>query len=139
MRNGFTLVECMLAGSLLCIAAVGLVQGLGVLSRVAAENAETLEADALTWDAIAAEFNREYDEIALGRTTRVLTEEEAPRLWSDAEGYEAKLTVRVRAMAPAERGVLKSIESWVEWGDRDNRKALTNCVYRSNIQRGEAE
>jgi len=145
MRKGFTLVECMLAGSILSIAALGLLQGLGVLSRVAKENAEMLEADALAWDALAAAFNRDYEKIALGTTRRALSSAEAPqltseetsRLLADGESAEAVLTLRVLRMPPAERDVLRSIMCAVEWGEAGNRKAVTNFVYRSVIQRGE--
>jgi len=147
MRKGFTLVECMLAGSILSIAAVGLMQGLGVLTRVAAENAEMLEADAVAWDALAVAFNGKYDDIALGTTRRSLSAAEAPRLTSEetsrrlasGESAEAVLSLRVRNMPVGGTQAMKSILCAVEWGGTGNRKALTNFVYRSDIRRGEAE
>jgi len=138
MRKGFTLVECMLAGTLLCVAALALLQGLGVLSRVAKENAEMLEADAVVWDALAAEFNRPYDKINSATKTRLLTELEAPLLWSNSVG-NVRLTVRtaVMPMSNASGSPLKSIAAWVEWGGPESRMTLTNFVYRSDVGRGE--
>ena len=52
MRDGFTLLECTLAGALLCLLAVALLEGIGVTTRVARENAEMLSADAVAWDAL---------------------------------------------------------------------------------------
>jgi len=140
MRRGFTLVECMLAGTLLCVAALALLQGLGVLSRVAKENAEMLEADALVWDALAAEFNRPYENLKPLTRTRTLAESAAPKLCAGS-AESVRLTVRISSLPQVDDAgnALKSVTAWVEWGGPSDRKALTNFVYRSAVGRGEPQ
>jgi prepilin-type N-terminal cleavage/methylation domain-containing protein len=60
MRRGFTLVECMLAGALLALLSLALLEGVGVATRVAEANARLLAADSLAWDAAWKTFNVPY-------------------------------------------------------------------------------
>lgn len=114
MRKGFTLLECMLAGSLLCLMAVAFLKGIGVTSRVAHENAQMLAADGIVWDAVWKKFNEDYDSL---RVKTAADEEElpasaAPELY--VEGYPPILSVRVSAV----RGYpdLREISADLEWG-----------------------
>ena len=130
MRDGFTLLECTLAGALLCLPAVALLEGIGVTTRVARENAEMLSADAVAWDALWTAFNMDDRSLALATSERVLSEAAAPDLYHAAHPARLKLWVSPVPGFPS----LKGITAAVEWAAAP-RKALTNFVYRSSLRR----
>lgn len=130
MRGGFTLLECTLAGALLCLLAVALLKGIGVTTRVARENAETLSADAVAWDALWTAFNMDDRSLDLAASERELSEAAAPDLYHAAHPARLKLWVSAVPGYPS----LKGIAAAVEWGTAP-RKALTNFVYRSSLRR----
>lgn len=130
MRGGFTLLECTLAGALLCLLAVALLKGIGVTTRVARENAETLSADAVAWDALWTAFNMDDRSLDLAASERELSEASAPDLYHAAHPARLKLWVSPVPGYPS----LKGIAAAVEWGTAP-RKALTNFVYRSSLRR----
>lgn len=130
MRDGFTLLECTLAGALLCLLAVALLEGIGVTTRVARENAEMLSADAVAWDALWTAFNMDDRSLALVTSERALSEAAAPDLYHAAHPAQLKLWVSPVPGFPS----LKGISAAVEWGAAP-RKALTNFVYRSSLRR----
>ena len=130
MRGGFTLLECTLAGALLCLLAVALLKGIGVTTRVARENAETLSADAVAWDALWTAFNMDDRSLDLAASERALSEAAAPDLYHAAHPARLKLWVSAVPGYPS----LKGIAAAVEWGTAP-RKALTNFVYRSSLRR----
>lgn len=130
MRGGFTLLECTLAGALLCLLAVALLKGIGVTTRVARENAETLSADAVAWDALWTAFNMDDRSLDLAASERALSEASAPDLYHAAHPARLKLWVSPVPGYPS----LKGIAAAVEWGTAP-RKALTNFVYRSSLRR----
>ena len=130
MRDGFTLLECTLAGALLCLLAVALLEGIGVTTRVARENAEMLSADAVAWDALWTAFNMDDRSLALATSERALSEAAAPDLYHAAHPARLKLWVSPVPGFPS----LKGITAAVEWGAAP-RKALTNIVYRSSLRR----
>lgn len=130
MRDGFTLLECTLAGALLCLLAVALLKGVGVTTRVARENAETLSADAVAWDALWTAFNMDDRSLDLAASERELSEASAPDLYHAAYPARLKLWVSPVPGYPS----LKGIAAAVEWGTAP-RKALTNFVYRSSLRR----
>lgn len=130
MRGGFTLLECTLAGALLCLLAVALLKGVGVTTRVARENAETLSADAVAWDALWTAFNMDDRSLDLAASERALSEAAAPDLYHAAHPAQLKLWVSAVPGYPS----LKGIAAAVEWGTAP-RKALTNFVYRSSLRR----
>ena len=130
MRDGFTLLECTLAGALLCLLAVALLEGIGVTTRVARENAEMLSADAVAWDALWTAFNMDDRSLALATSERVLSEAAAPDLYHAAHPARLKLWVSPVPGFPS----LKGITAAVEWGAAPS-KALTNFVYRSSLRR----
>ena len=130
MRDGFTLLECTLAGALLCLLAVALLEGIGVTTRVARENAEMLSADAVAWDALWTAFNMDDRSLALATSERVLSEAAAPDLYHAAHPARLKLWVSPVPGFPS----LKGITAAVEWGAAP-RKALTNFVYCSILRR----
>ena len=121
MRKGFTLVECAVAGALLAALALVFLQGIGVATRIAEENARLLAADGVAWDAVWKTFNEDYDSIAIGSNTVWLSESAAPQLY--VEGYQAELTVVVTNFNMGTKvggewkySPMKSIEADVAWG-----------------------
>lgn len=134
MRGGFTLLECTLAGALLCLLAVALLKGVGVTTRVARENAERLSADAVAWDALWTAFNADFDRLGSLATADdglTLSEAAAPDLYNAAYPAALKLWVSdVPGFAS-----LKSLTAAVEWGVPPRRNGLTNFVYRSSLRR----
>ena len=130
MRGGFTLLECTLAGALLCLLAVALLKGIGVTTLVARENAETLSADAVAWDALWTAFNMDDRSLDLAASERALSEAAAPDLYHAAHPARLKVWVSAVPGYPS----LKGIAAAVEWGTAP-RKALTNFVYRSSLRR----
>ena len=144
MRKGFTLVECAVAGALLAALALVFLQGIGVATRIAEENARLLAADSVAWDAVWKTFNEDYDSIAVGSNTVWLSESAAPQLY--VEGSKAQLTIVVTNFTMGTKvggewkySPMKSIEADVAWGVKGNRKSLSNFhrvfVYRSDLGR----
>lgn len=142
MRRGFTLLECTLAGALLCILSVALLKGVGVATRVAHENAEILAADGIVWDALWTTFNGNYDDLEMMATDEKglkLSEAAAPDLYN-AE-YQPLLKVSVTSVPGF--ASLKCVTAALEWGvppgenpDSDKRRyGFTNFVYRSDVRR----
>jgi len=138
-RSGFTLVECLLAGTIISITALALFDGIGVSARIAHENAQLLAADAVAWDAVWKKFNEDYGKMRT-QTEESLTEAAAPTLWLD--GAAAVLRVTVQPVTVVSGGIkveMKSIEADVEWGPAGKRRKLSDWhrafVYRSNLGR----
>lgn len=137
MRKGFTLLECLLAGSLLCLLAVAFLKGLGVTVRVAHENAELLAADGVVWDAVWKKFNEDFDSLRVKASPDVetLPRHAAPELY--VEGAPPVLSVRVSAV----RGFpdLREISADLEWGPPAARRRYSDYqaafVYRSSLGR----
>ena len=116
MRRGFTLVECMVAGAILVLVVTAFMRALTVINRVARENAQYLEADAIVWDAIAETFNRDYASIP----TEPFERESA------VCGIPARLFVSFDG---------SFISSWIEW----NGQVVSNEVMRSAYARRREE
>lgn len=137
MRKGFSLIECTMAGAILCFSAIALMQGIAILTRVAHENAQILAADSLAWDVIWKTFNEPFEKLHEKKVTQTLSYEDAPELY--IAGSEAELTLWISAVSGYKD--LRCITADVEWGPLVNRCALskyqTNFVYRANIKRGE--
>ena len=137
MRKGFTLLECMLAGSLLCLLAVAFLKGIAVTSRIAHENAQVLAADGVVWDAIWKKFNEDYDNLRVKAAAdeEELTEAAAPELYfADSP---AILSVRVSAVVGYPE--LREISADLVWGPASDRKRYSDYqpafVYRSSLGR----
>ena len=142
MRRGFTLLECTLAGALLCLLSVALLKGVSVATRVARENAELLAADGIVWDALWTAFNGNYERLGKMATASgglALSEAAAPDLYN--EDFKPLLKVWVSDVPGF--ASLKSVTAALEWGvptdasaSSDKRRyALTNFVYRSDVRR----
>lgn len=139
MRKGFTLLECTLAGAILSLLAVVFLESVSVATRISADNASLLAADAVAWDAIWAVFNCDYASIRAMNVEETLSADAAPALY--CEGSPAKLTLRVSQV----NSRLRSIEADVEWGPSVQRRLLSDFrggrpfVYRSDMSRVKKE
>ena len=145
MRKGFTLVECAVAGALLATLALVFLQGIGVATRIAEENARLLAADGVAWDAVWKTFNEDYDSIAIGSNTVWLSESAAPSLYVEGSKAELMIVVESFSMGTKVDGdwkffPMKSISANVTWGPQGSRKSLSDYhdvfVYRSDVRRG---
>ena len=144
MRKGFSLVECAIAAALLSIAALALLRGIPVATRVATENAQLLAADGVAWDAVWKTFNEKYDNITIGSNSVKLVEAAAPLLYAEGSEAELSLVVKEFDMGTEVDGKwksykMKSISANVTWGSQENRKSLSDYhevfVYRSELGR----
>ena len=142
MRRGFTLVECMIAGAILALSALILVQGVGVANRVAHENAEVLAAEAIAWDAAWIRFNERNDEnksdSLLVETEndpwQDLSEKAAPQLY----GYDTPPKIKIDVALVDEPGWridLKEIHVDLEWGASGHRFKLSDSGHDVRVMR----
>lgn len=142
-RKGFTLVECMLASAILAFITLALFEGVLVASRIARENADVLEAQAVAWDAAWKVFNEDFDRLALNSTrTETLTAESAPQLSAYDTAPQLKVTISAADEAGFVSSVLslKKISADVSWGPSGRRKSLSavglkQCLFRSSLGR----
>lgn len=127
MRKGFTLVECMLASSILCLMTLVLFETVIISSRIAKENAQLLAAEAVAWDAVWKRFNEGYDSLMVNETTgwRDLSAEAAPEL----SIFDTPAKLKVDVYSVAETGWprdMKEVVADVEWGPQGRRRKLSD-------------
>ena len=130
-KRGVTLVEVMLAASILALMVLALFEGIAVSARIARENAEYLQADAYAFDLAWKRYNENYGSLRnlIGKTqtwvefpAEEITEEAAPMLYR--RGAPAKSYTVIRRVSDPddtaiELGVLISVD--VEWGKAGSR------------------
>ena len=147
MRKGFTLVECMLATSIICLLTLVLFEGVIMSTRIAHENADLLAAEAVAWDAVWKRFNEDFDWLARGTVTVNLSDPMAPQLMK----YDAKPVLKVTVGDTDEAGFsslatdMLKISADVEWGPSGRRRKLSDLsvtpgepyvkVFRSRLGR----
>ena len=149
-KRGVTLVEVMLAASILALMVLALFEGIAVSARIARENAEYLQADAYAFDLAWKRYNENYGSLRnlIGKTqtwvefpAEEITEEAAPMLYR--AGSVAKSYTTIRRIADStdpsvELGVLISVD--VEWGAAGARRRLsathTATVFKSGTEDG---
>ncbi len=149
-KRGVTLVEVMLAASILALMVLALFEGIAVSARIARENAEYLQADAYAFDLAWKRYNENYSSLRnlIGKTqtwvefpAEEITEEAAPMLYRARSVAKSYTTIR-RIMDPSdpsvELGVLISVD--VEWGGAGARRRLsathTATVFKSGTEEG---
>lgn len=145
LRRGITLVETMVAGAMLTLLSLAFFKGLSLSSRIAHDNAETLEAESLAWDAVWTAFNEDYDDLlAKSPVTRrvTLSGDAAPQL--TRYNGPAELTValsRFRMSVDGKAVDYVCVEGDVEWGPMNRRRKLSDTqrtfVYRGPLSRVE--
>ena len=149
-KRGVTLVEVMLAASILALMVLALFEGIAVSARIARENAEYLQADAYAFDLAWKRYNENYGSLRnlIGKTqtwvefpAEEITEAAAPMLYRAGSTAKSYTTIR-RITDPTdpsvELGVLISVE--VEWGAAGARRRLsathTATVFKSGTEEG---
>lgn len=133
---------------MLTVVALALLEGVGVAARIARENAQVLEADAVAWDAVWKKFNENYDDLdrpkAAGSTTwtfeETLVKKAAPGLYLEKSPAKLTLSVRPLLIAVGTGAVeMKAISADIEWGPANRRLRLSDVhpvfVYRSSLGR----
>lgn len=148
--RGVTLVEVMLAASILALMVLALFEGIAVSARIARENAEYLQADAYAFDLAWKRYNENYSSLRnlIGKTqtwvefpAEEITEEAAPMLYhagSTAKSYTTIRRITDPTDSSVELGVLISVD--VEWGATGARRRLsathTATVFKSGTEEG---
>ena len=135
-KRGVTLIEVMLAASILALMVLSLFEGIAVSARIARENAEYLQADAYAFDLAWKRYNENYSSLRnlIGKhQTQVelpseeITEEAAPMLYRAGSAAQSYTTIK-RVLDPndasVELGILISVD--VEWGVSGARRRLSS-------------
>ena len=139
-KRGVTLVEVMLAASILALMVLALFEGIIVSARIARENAEYLQAGYCErYQALRNVVSASAPERAFAPED--ITEEAAPMLYradSPAKSYTTITRITDPNDATVELGVLISVD--VEWGRPGARQRLsathTATVFKSGSEDG---
>ena len=148
VKRGVTLIEVMLAASILALMVLSLFEGIAVSARIARENAEYLQADAYAFDLAWKRYNESYGAlrnfVSAASPERVfepedITEEAAPMLYrkgAPAKSYTVIKRITDPNNASVELGVLISVD--VEWGAADARRRLS-ATHTATVFKGGSE
>lgn len=125
-KRGVTIIEVMLAASILALMVLTLFEGIAVAARIAQENAEYVQADAYAFDLAWKRHNENYLALrnlippnanSVSLPAEEITEEAAPLLYRAGSAAKSH-TVITRVTDPddssVELGLLISVD--VEWG-----------------------
>jgi type II secretory pathway pseudopilin PulG len=147
--RGVTLIEVMLAASILALMVLALFEGIAVSARIARENAEYLQADAYAFDLAWKRYNESYavlrNFVSTTSSERTfdeeITEEAAPMLYragSSAVSHTTITRITNPADASVELGLLITVD--VEWGSSNSRHRLSSThtakVFKSGSEDG---
>lgn len=144
-ERGVTLVEVMLAASILALTVLAVFEGIAVSARIARENAEYLQADAYAFDLAWKRYNESYSalrNLASGRSfDENIVSNAAPMLYrktSPAQSHTTITRIVDSDNTSVELGVLISVD--VEWGAEGARRHLstthTATVFKSGTEDG---
>ncbi len=139
--RGFTLVETMVAGTILAFVTLALFEGVTLAARLSRENAELLQAEGVAWDAVWSAFNEDFDRMSaeckgsannIAQRSVTLSEDAAPIL----ARYDTAATLD---MSLALTNGFICIEGDVTWGPAAKRRSLSDTqrtfVWRSSLGR----
>ncbi len=146
--RGVTLVEVMLAASILVLMVLSLFEGIAVSARIARENAEYLQADAYAFDLAWKRYNEGYLALrnlipsganSVSLPVENIQEDAAPMLYRN--GSEAKSYTTITRVADpndnsVELGLLISVD--VEWGAENARRRLS-ATHTATVFKGGTE
>ncbi len=135
-RGGLTLVEVMLAGAIIAISVLALFEGIMVATRIARENADYLTAEAIVWDAVWREFNKDFKKIAIDSSPRVLDLNAAEA--GSLAAYDARPKLLLYVSAVDGHADLKRIQGNVVWGPSGDRRQLSDWDL-GDLESGEPE
>ncbi len=135
-KSGLTLLEVMLAGAMVSIATLAMMEGFIVSMKIVHENAETLQADGVAFDLLWRKFYGDYDHLTstVGRTveeneTNSSTSPYYSSRVSDVDLPDFKYT---ESVSNAPSGKFLSIDLKYGTNDRFSRHLE---VFRSEIPR----
>lgn len=134
-KNGFTLVEVMVAGAILAMLTCALLEGIIVAVKVSRDNSRHLAAEALAFDLAWLHFNRDYDSDLRKATlagSSTTTYNNAGTLAPTLADANASAQVRISSVNGIS-GVL--IHSEVSWGPSANRQTVAHDVFRGSMSR----
>ena len=146
-KRGVTLVEVMLAASILALTVLAVFEGIAVSARIARENAEYLQADAYAFDLAWKRSNESYGALRNFVSSSVpqrtfdeeIVEDAAPMLYRTAAPAVSHTTI-TRLIDPSdasnELGVLISVD--VEWGAEGARRHLS-ATHTATVFKGGTE
>lgn len=143
-QAGFTLIEAMVAGSILALVALILFEGIGVCTRIAHENAQFLVADAYAHDLVWKRYNEDYAKLVVlldRQFDENISSNAAPSLWiqnSPAVSHTRLSRPRTATGSTDPNGLVISVD--VEWGAADARRMLSTSghevsIYKSGVGR----
>ena len=146
-RRGVTLVEVMLAATILALMVLALFEGIAVSARIARENAEYLQADAYAFDLAWKRYNESYGAlrnfVSASSPERTfnedITEEAAPLLYhtgNPAVSHTTLTRIPDPADASVELGILISVD--VEWDSSGVRRHLSS-THTATVFKGGSE
>ena len=148
-RRGVTLVEVMLAASILALMVLALFEGIAVSARIARENAEYLQADAYAFDLAWKRYNESYGAlrnfVSAASPERTfdenITEDAAPLLYhTEAPAVSHTTITRVSdpSDASVELGILISVD--VEWdSSRSGVRRRLSSTHTATVFKGGSE
>ena len=146
-KHGVTLVEVMLAASILALTVLAVFEGIAVSARIARENAEYLQADAYAFDLAWKRYNESYGALrnfvsaTFPQRTfdEEITKDAAPMIYhaaTPAKSYTTITRVTDPNDASIELGVLISVD--VEWGKAGARRRLS-ATHTATVFKGGTE
>ena len=143
--HGFTLIETMLAGSIILIVTLAMFEGIMLATRISRENAELLQAEGVAWDAVWTVFNEDYERLldecnsktgGVSVRSVTLSDEVAPILASYDTAPTLSVTLtKVAVTVDSTTKNFVSVEGDVIWGPSFNRRRLSS-VQRTFVWRG---
>ena len=149
--RGVTLIEVMLAASILVLMVLSLFEGIAVAARIARENAEYLQADAYAFDLAWKRYNESYSAlrsfVSASSPQKTIDEvidnngivEAAPMLYRAGSPPVSHTTI-TRIADPndpsVELGLLISVD--VEWGTANSRRRLSS-THTATVFKGGSE
>lgn len=143
MSKGFTLVECTLAGAIVSLLALALLEGVILCGKLGHENGQLLAAEGYAWDLAWDRLNWRNDRLLVGTVSENIASNECPAICREVSGAQAKRTITVSSVtAPSGTYAYKTIAVEVEWGPTGRRKRLADYglvikVAKGSIERGE--
>lgn len=146
-RRGFTLVEALIAGAILSLLALSLLEGIGVASRIVEENAEYLAADAVAFDLAYKRSRENFNDLMnlLSRCASLPNRELVETISSNACPVLCRLAPESRTRVEHARDASGNVDTTalaisvdVAWGPDDNRRLLSSrfgpaCIVKSSI------
>ncbi len=164
-KRGVTLIEVMLASSIILFIVMVFFEGIVTMARISKENSELLAADAFAFDLAWCVYNQDYEESKVNNITRGIkvTHKGINDLnanWGGTEGWKdipttadgqslvpllvqngwgtPQYRIEVATSENVKKGKLIQVD--VRWGPESARRSISQThpvrIFRANIARG---